>query len=303
MRKGLILVLLLALATPTTSATSATSVTPTTSVTSATSVTPTTSTTLPRAASLTLCADQYLLGLAAPEQIVAVSAAAADPNQSLFAAEAAHHPVHHGSSEELIALRAEVVLTDRWMPLQTAARLDRFGVRVISIPLPNTWEEIADTTRVIATALGRPEQGETRIAEMRAQLEALHRPTDHRHTPPPLAAYFLPDGGSAGAGTFIDTVLQAAGVRNLATVVGLQGWGSFNLEQLAGIQLDLVVLGFFDQGGDSRRMAFAHHPVFRHLLAGRPVIAVPDRYWMCSGWFLAEASAYIAERLSAESSP
>ena len=269
-------------------------------VTSATAATPAT---LPRAASLTLCADQYLLGLAAPEQIVAVSATAADPSQSLFAAEAARYPIHRGSSEELIALRAEVVLTDRWMPLQTAARLDRFGVQVISIPLPNTWEEIADTTRAIATALGRPEQGEARVAEMRAQLEALQRQTDHRHSPSPLAIYFLPDGGSAGAGTFIDAVLQAAGVRNLATVVGLQGWGSFNLEQLAGIQPDLVVLGFFDQGGDSRRMAFAHHPVFRHLLTGRPVIAVPDRYWMCSGWFLTEASAYIAERLTMDSLP
>ena len=59
----------------------------------------------------------------------------------------------------MIALRAEVVLTDRWMPLQTAARLDRFGVRVISIPLPNSWEEIADTTRAIAAVLGRPRTG------------------------------------------------------------------------------------------------------------------------------------------------
>ncbi|MCP5451627.1 MAG: ABC transporter substrate-binding protein [Gammaproteobacteria bacterium] len=257
----------------------------------------------PRAASLTLCADQYLLGLAAPEQIVAVSATATDPNQSLFAAEAARYPVHRGSSEELIALRAEVVLTDRWMPLQTAARLDRFGVRVISIPLPNSWEEIADTTRAIAAVLGRPEQGEARVAEMRTRLEHLAQWAVRRRAAPPLAAYFLPDGGSAGAGTFIDAVLQAAGTRNLATVLGLNGWGSFNLEQLAETQPDLVVLGFFDQGGDSRRMAFAHHPVFRRLLVERPVIAVPDRYWACSGWFLAEAATYIAEHLPTEPAP
>ena len=50
-------------------------------------------------------------------------------------------------------------------------------------------------------------------------------------------------------------------------------------------------------------MAFAHHPVFRRLLAERPVIAVPDRYWACSGWFLAEAAAYIAEHLPTEPAP
>ena len=147
---------------------------------------------LPRAASLTLCADQYLLGLAAPEQIVAVSADARDPRQSLFAAEATAYPAHRGSSEELIALRAEVVLTDRWMPLQTAARLDRLGVRVVSIPLPNSWDDIANTTRSIAAALGRPQQGEARIAEMQARLAALAVKNAQRRGPEPLAAYFRP---------------------------------------------------------------------------------------------------------------
>ncbi len=258
---------------------------------------------LPRAASLTLCADQYLLGLAAPDQIVAVSADARDPRQSLFAAEAAAYPAHRGSSEELIALRAEVVLPDRWMPLQTAARLDRLGVRVVSIPLPNTWDDIASATCSIAAALGRPEQGELRVAEMQARLAALAVKNTQRHGPEPLAAYFLPDGASAGSGTFIDTVLQAAGTRNQATELGLRGWGGLDLERLVDVRPDLLVLGFFDQGGESRRMAFARHPVFRRLLAQRPVIAVPDRYWSCSGWFLAEAATYIAAHLPADPDP
>ncbi len=250
---------------------------------------------LPRAASLTVCADQYLLGLADPAQIVAVSPDAADPNQSLFAAEAVRYPAHRGDSEELVALQAELVLTDRWLPLRTSERLERLGIRVIQLPLPDSWAEIAATTRTVAAALGRPAQGEARVAEMEAQLERL---AAHRHlVRPPLAAYFLPDGGSAGAGTFIDAVLQAAGTRNLATTLGLQGWGTFKLEQLALAEPDLIVMGFFDQGGDTLRMAFARHPVFRHLLTRLPAIAVPDRYWICSGWFLAEAADYIAERL------
>ena len=54
---------------------------------------------------------------------------------------------------------------------------------------------------------------------MRARLEQLEATSGRRRVAPPLAA-FLPDGGSAGAGTFIDAVLQAAGTRNLATVLG-----------------------------------------------------------------------------------
>lgn len=252
---------------------------------------------LPRAASLTPCADQYLLGLADPAQIVAVSAEAADPRHSFFAAAAAHYPTTRGGGEELVALRAEVVLTDRWMPLRTTERLGRFGIRVIQIPLPENWDDIAATTRAIAAELGRPAQGEARVAEMRARLERL---AARRHAArPPLAVYFLPDGGSAGGDTFIDAVLQAAGTRNLAAELGLNGWGTFNLEQLVLAAPELIVMGFFDQGGDTLRMAFARHPVFRRLLERLPAIAVPDRYWLCSGWFLAEAAEYIAERLPA----
>ena len=252
---------------------------------------------LPRAASLTPCADQYLLGLADPTQIVAVSSNATDPRQSLFAAGAGRFPSTRGSGEELVALRVEMVLTDRWMPLRVTERLGRFGIRVVQIPLPDTWDDIAATTRAIAAELGRPEQGEARVAEMRARLAKLS--ARHPATAAPLAAYFLPDGSSAGRGTFIDAVLEAAGTRNLAATLGRDGWGSFNLEQLASTAPELVVTGFFDQGGDSARMAFARHPVFQRLLARVPTIGVPDRYWICSGWFLAEAAEYIADRLPA----
>ncbi|HUM95598.1 MAG TPA: ABC transporter substrate-binding protein [Candidatus Competibacter sp.] len=253
---------------------------------------------LPRAASLTPCADQYLLGLADPSQIVAVSNYATDPGQSLFAAEARRYPSTRGGGEELVALRVEVVLTDRWMPLPVTERLERFGIRVVQIPLPETWDDIAATTRAIAAELERPEQGAARVADMRARLVRLAARREAAGQAP-LAAYFLPDGGSAGSGTFIDAVLRAAGARNLAATLGRNGWGTFNLEQLTLAAPDVVVTGFFDQGGDTLRMAFARHPVFQRLLAGVPTIAVPDRYWICSGWFLAEAAEYIAERLPA----
>lgn len=259
-------------------------------------LTPLSAPALPRAASLTPCADQYLLGLADPVQIVAVSTAAADPRQSLFAAEARRYPATRGSGEELIALRAEVVLTDRWMPLRVTERLERFGVKVIQIPLPETWDDIAATTRSIAAELGRAAQGEARIAEMQAKLTQLATRRANAGKPP-LAIYFLPGGASTGAGTFIDTVLHTAGVRNLAAELGWNGWGTFNLEKLALTEPEVLIMGFFDQGGDSVRMGFARHPVLRRLMARATVIQVPDRYWLCSGWFLTEAAAYIADHL------
>ena len=56
----------------------------------------------PSVASINLCADQLVLVLADPEQILTVSWLSADPEESLLAATAAHYPLNYGTAEELL---------------------------------------------------------------------------------------------------------------------------------------------------------------------------------------------------------
>jgi iron complex transport system substrate-binding protein len=248
---------------------------------------------LPRVASTTLCGDQYLLKLADPGQIVSLSRDATDPRLSLFADRARNHPVNRGTVEEMIALDADVVIVDGWAGGPTARLLERFGVRVVPLPIDTTFDGIARTTRRVAAAIGHPERGAPLVAGMRRRLARLAKRREGRRQY--LAAYLWPSGGSAGSGTFIDTVFHAVGLRNLAAEMGESGWGQIGLETLVRHPPDLFVTSFFAGQAPSEQVRFARHPVARRLLADTPTVEIPGKYWVCSAWFLLDA----AERLDA----
>jgi len=245
----------------------------------------------PRVASIGVCADQYVLALAAPEQIVSLSRQATDPALSLLAEKARGYPRNRGSAEEILAAGAEVVVGEPWMDRSTMEILKRLGVRMATIGLTDDWEEIFRQTLAVARIMEREEEGKALVAEIaarRARLSAL------RPERAPLAVYLQPGGGSAGTGTFIDTLIRDAGMRNFATEIGLRGWGRVDLETLVEHPPEVLISSFFEHVGESLSTAYAHHPVFRRLAASVPAINVPGRDWVCSGWILIEA----AERLA-----
>jgi len=129
------------------------------------------------------------------------------------------------------------------------------------------------------------------IAEIEARRARL---AERRPERAPLAIYLQPGGGSAGAGTFVDTLERSAGMRNLAAELGLVGWGRIDIEALVERPPELLITSFFERVGESLSTEYARHPVFRRLSASTPRIDVPGRDWVCSGWILIEA----AERLS-----
>ena len=251
---------------------------------------------LPRVASTSLCADQFVLGLAAPEQIVSVSWQATGP-LSLYADRAEGYPQNRGEAEELLYLDADIVLLDSWRARETGALLERFGVTVVEIPPVNSLEEIRTLTLAVADAIGRPEAGRAAVTEMDAVLAAAEQAAVGE---PPLAAYYRPGGGSAGSGTFVDAALNAAGLRNLKAEIGEAGWGPLSLEAVVTRPPDLFVISFFDTAYVGRSITFSRHPLLAEMMAETPVVTVPGRAWVCSGWFLADAVETIVGQRGAD---
>lgn len=248
----------------------------------------------PRAASATVCGDQYLLALADPDQIAALSPEAADPWLSFKAGEAASYPQFRPSAETYLSLGVEVVLANAWSDHKTLELLERFGVRVVRIPLAERFEDIETVTATVAEALGHPDRGARLNDEVRRRLAAVRAENAGAGR---TALYLRPGGGSAAAGTFVDEVMTVAGLANQATVEGRSGWTGYDLESFVLNPPGLLVTSFFESPDRSLRRAFGEHPAFARRASATPTVAVPGNNWVCSGWFLVEAAEALTRGL------
>ncbi len=126
-----------------------------------------------RVASINLCADQHLLALADPEQILTVSWLAADPEESLFASEAQRHTLNYGTAEELLKFAPDVVLAGTYTSPFTRTMLRRLGYRVVELEPEASVADIERNVRLVAEVVGQVERGEQLVATLRADVHAI----------------------------------------------------------------------------------------------------------------------------------
>ena len=251
-------------------------------------------------ASLNLCSDQAVMALLPRQRVVGLSRWAADPHLSAVAKQAQGLPVLSASAETVLLSDAKIVVTGTYGDGKTLALLQRLGIRIIRVPAADSFPEVMAALRAAANDLGEPEQGEILTAGLQSRLDQLAAQSpEHR----PLAAYYRPDGGTAGRGASVDAAMTAAGYRNLAAELGKQGWTGLDLETLLLHPPEVIVTSFFDGRPWSLHNGFAHHPVFRAALERTRVIDMPGRLWSCGGWPLVDAAEALAAARKENATP
>lgn len=103
--------------------------------------------------------------------------------------------------------------------------------------------------------------------------------------------YLSSGGASAGPGVLMDSVLVAAGLRNLNR---RPGYGTYSMERLVLEPPSVFALGFFDEAGGGEDWASARKGAVEWASRGRPAVRLPARELTCPAWFVAEASARLA---------
>lgn len=230
-----------------------------------------------RVVSLNLCSDQMLV-LLAPEQVAGLTPLARDPSLSFVAAEAARLPVVRPTAEAVLRLHPGLVLAGTYGAQTTAALLEREGVPVLRLDMPQDFAGIAQQTTQLAARLGVPARGAALIAAMDATLRGLRRPAD-----PVTVLAWEPRGYSAGPNTLMDAVLHAAGLVDIGT------GRRVGLEALLRHPPDLLVVP----------QASADPSLATDLLNDPAVAAIPRQIvpaplTICAGPFTAQAAALLA---------
>lgn len=250
---------------------------------------------LPKVASINLCADQHLLALADPEQILTVSWLAADPEESMLASEAQRHTLNYGTAEELLKFSPDVVLAGTYTSPFTRTMLRRLGYRVVELEPEASLADIERNVRLVADIVAQPARGEQLVAALHERVRAIeaNRPA---HS---LAAVIVRPGGfTVGADSLANELLTLAGFRNVAAEQGLDRWGSLSMEALLRSAPDVIILTGYRSTQPSLANAVLEHPALAALGATHRTVTVHTALWACGLPGSIEAAAVLQQAAS-----
>ena len=160
-------------------------------------------------------------------------------------------------------------------------------MRVERFPLTDSIDGIKADIRRMAELLGRAQQGRALIDNMQAKLAQVQAEPDHGQ--PPKALFYQPRGYTSGRHTLQDEALRAAGWRNLAAELGIQGYAPIDLETLLLAEPQQLFTSSHTSSAQSRAQQQLYHPALKRLLKNHPIREIPFKYWICAGPMIADA--------------
>lgn len=244
-----------------------------------------------RVVSLDYCADQFVLALADRDQIVALSRGS-QRDDSYYRDRARGIRQTRGTLEEVLALRPDLVVRNWGGPWDAEAVYGRFDVPVLQVgDSPNfdaARADLLDAARVI----GHGDRGQTLARDLDARLARLRASAPNPRRP---VLYLSAGGAVAGSGTMMDSVIQAAGGRNVHQD---ESWTVMPLERLIEMPPAVIALGFFDHGRSRVNPWLpGRHPALRRALARAETVTLPLASISCEAWYAIDAAESLAAAL------
>jgi iron complex transport system substrate-binding protein len=248
---------------------------------------------LPRLVSMNVCADQLLLTLADPEQILGLSRFARDGWQSK-AGDISRYPVLSGGAEDVLLINPDIVVASAFDKRSTRELLKAKGLRLAELAVPRNLNEARQQIREAGDITGHPERAAMEIARLDAALARARRTVSERHYRVlPLSRR----GWVAGSDSFVGSLLGEIGLRSAAGDLGFSFGGFASLEAIVNLRPDFIVVS---QAGDTARddgQAFLLHPALERFYPPEKRIVIPERMTECGGVLLADALAALTAEL------
>lgn len=241
-----------------------------------------------RIVSLNVCADQYVLALADPDQIAALSSNARNAELSAAAEKARRFRSLRRPSEEVMAIEPDLLLG--FPRGDTVAGAPPGQWHVLGLETADSYQMVLDQIRRTARAVGHPARGEALIARMNRDLAAL--PPTRRGG---VAAYYQRRGYMTGTGTLVDDLMKRAGLTNLAAKLGKPALAQVPLEAMVAARPDWLIVESGAERVADQGTEMLHHPILKDI----PRIRVPQAWTVCGGPAYVLAARSIVAQINA----
>jgi iron complex transport system substrate-binding protein len=195
-----------------------------------------------RIVSLTPSNDEILCALVDEKRIAGLSKFSQDAATSYVADMARRINVFvDRNAEQVVSLRPDLVLAARYTKIDLKGLLAETNTPLIITTDFRNFRDIEANIRLIGRAVGEEGRADVVIGEMRRNLDAAR--SRMRAESVGLRALYLASGNfTAGAGTSINEILTAAGLKNAAAEAGISGHVKTAPEQIAEIDPDVILI-------------------------------------------------------------
>lgn len=233
-----------------------------------------------RVMSIDNCANQLILVLADRDQIVSLAKGGEVTTLPEIKSLAEGLPRNERSAEEIIRARPDVLFYGTWTG-STAMTVKRLGIRAVRLEPPRDVEQAKQQIVDIAKMLGHEERGRALAARIAHQQDdaAARRPETHLH-----GLVYRSGGYAYGADTLVDSIMQTAGIDNVAARLGQRLAGTIEMETVLMAAPQVLLDDQLRDRADPRIATdFLAHPALRRGLPQVARIQFPMAFWLCGG--------------------
>ena len=253
-----------------------------------------------RVASLNLTADELLVEMLPPEQLVAVTRWADDPDMSSVVGRVPEAAVRlpRADLERLIELRPDLVVVSEYTDADFLRLLEKSGLRHHRLSGLASLEGIRAAIASLGQAVGTPQAAARLVARMDLVLGSLEKRLAGAARPRVL---YWADPHTAGTGTAIGALIAAAGAVNVGGELGLHGIVPLSAEPAYTADPDV----FLVTKGSGARDSLLRHPLLSRSRAVREgrVVEMPNRLLVSLSDHAADACWWLAARLHPDRVP
>lgn len=247
-----------------------------------------------RVASINLSADEVLVDILPPGRLVGVTRFADEAEHSNVVGRVPRSAFRFAKAdlERLVALRADLVVVSEYTDADFLALVERSGMRSHRLRGLGSLAGIRTALLALGEAVGEPAAALRLAAEYDRKLLALARAVAGVRRPRVL---YWSQGVTAGAGTTLTALIEAAGGRSVGRELGLDGIVPLGAERAFVADPDVILLGNWPGAAEALR----EEPLLGQLRAVREsrVITLPNPLLVAVSHYTADAAWALAHRL------
>jgi iron complex transport system substrate-binding protein len=217
-----------------------------------------------RVVSTFLCTDEYVFRLVPRERIAALSFEAGDrhPVVSTIADQVAGIPQIRPSTENVLALKPDLVVMYSGTNQRLHANLRALRIPILDVPWGNSFSDIRRITLMLGDKLGGPSTARSLLREMD---KTIAQAKGEARRPPVRALIYEPNGYVAGSSGVTQEAMVTGGLADAAPALKPSRLGTLPVEAIVASAPELLILAGNSRDQRSRADLVLHHPALASL--------------------------------------